>query len=133
MLVDSHPAGGYLKLTSESDLVALTCHWPFDLKYDQWIDINNSFRMGDYLLAVDSAMADGNGEVQGIGGGFLRFRSLDDGFVIAFSRPHVGWSASSLELRIRRPIRDLVLPQSDGTDEPGSIQQPYQRDMRPVG
>ena len=133
MLVDCHPAGGYLKLTNESDLVALSCHWPFDLDDDQWIDINNRFRITDYLLAVDNAMADGNGEAQGIVGGFLKIRSLDDGFVIAFSRPQAGWSASSLELRIRRPIRDLVLPPSDGADEPGPIQLPYQRVMRPAG
>jgi hypothetical protein len=121
VLVDRHPAGGYLKLTSESDLVALYCHWPFDLKFDQWIDINNHFRMTDYLLAVDNAMADGNGEAQGIAGGFLKIRSQDDGFVIAFSRPEAGWLSKSLELPVKRPVRDLVGLRSDGNDEPASV------------
>lgn len=109
VLVDHHPAGGYLRLTTDSDLVALSCHWPFDLEDDQWIDIKNLFRAPDYLLAVDNAMAAGYGEAPGIAGGFLRIRSLKDGFAIEFSRPQAGWSASSLRLQVRRPIGELLL------------------------
>jgi hypothetical protein len=89
--------------------VALCCHWPFDLEDDQWIDIKNHFGISNYRLAVDKAMADGDGEASGIAGGFLRIRSLNDGFNIEFSRPQVGWSAASLQLHVRRPIGDLLL------------------------
>jgi len=109
VLVDRHPAGGYLKLTVENDRVELCCHWPFDLEDDQWIDIRNRFCISNYLLAVDNAIADGDGEALGIAGGFLRIRSLNDGFAMDFSRPQAGWSAVSLQLHVRRPIRELLL------------------------
>ena len=133
MLVDRHPAGGYLKLTIESDLVVLCCHWPFDLEDDQWIDIRNCFRISQYLLAVDSAMADGKGEAPGIAGGFLRIGALHDGFALEFSRPQAGWSASSLQLHVRRPIGELLLQRSDGIDEPSPYHLPYRQVTRPVG
>jgi len=58
-------------------------------------------------------MSTGNGEAQGISGGYLRVISIADGFIIEFSRPQDGWSASALRLRIRRPTSDL-LPRRDG-------------------
>lgn len=127
MLVDCHPAEGYIELAIEGDLVALCCHWPFDLEDDQWIDIKNRYRVADYLRAVDHAMAYGYGEVPGIAGGFLRIRSLGDGFDIEFSRPQAGWSASSLQLRVRRPVSELLLQHSDGTDEAGPDHLPYRQ------
>jgi hypothetical protein len=133
VLVDRHPAGGYLKLTIEGDSVVLCCHWPFDLEDDQWIDIKNRFCISNYLLAVDNAMAAGDGEARGIAGGFVRIRSLPDGFAIEFSRPQAGWSASSLQLHIRRPIRELLLERNDGIDEPDPYYLPHRRVMRPVG
>jgi hypothetical protein len=125
VLVDSHPAGGYLKLAIENDLVVLCCHWPFDLEDDQWIDIKNRFHTSNYLLAVDNAMADGYGEAPGIAGGFLQIRSLGDVFDMEFSRPQTGWSASSLQLRVRRPIGELLLLGNDDIDESDPYQLPY--------
>jgi hypothetical protein len=118
VLVDCHTTEGYLELNIEGDLVALCCHWPFDLEDDQWINIKNNFHVADYLLAVDSAMADGYGEAPGITGGFLRIKSLSYGFDIEFSRPQAGWSASSLQLRVGRPVRELLLQRSRGIDDP---------------
>ena len=108
MLVDSHPAGGYFELRIEEDLVVMDCHWPFDLNRDEWIDIQNRYRMPNYRRAVSDAMENGSGEVQGIAGGTLQITSLDDGFAIEFSRPQHGWSASSLELHVKRPVSDLL-------------------------
>jgi hypothetical protein len=133
VLVDRHPAGGYLNLAVKSDLVALCCHWPFDVEDDQWIDIKNCFSVSSYLLAVGNAISDGGGEAPGIAGGFLRIRSLKDGFAIEFSRPQAGWSASSLQLHVRRPIGELLLPGSDGIDEPGPAHLPHHLATRADG
>jgi len=129
MLVDGHPAGGYLQLTIESDLVSLCCHWPFDLEDDQWIDIKNRFRISNYRLAVDNAMTHGDGEALGIAGGFLRIRTLNGGFAIEFSRPQTGWSACSLQLHVKRPIRELLPRRSNGIDNPGPYHLLYYRIM----
>ena len=125
VLVDSHPAEGYLELAIEGDLVALYCHWPFDLEDDQWIDIKNRFQVSDYLLAVDHAMTYGYGEVPGIAGGFLKIGPMGDGFVIEFSRPQAGWSASSLQLRVWRPVSELLLQRRDSIDDAGPNRLPY--------
>jgi hypothetical protein len=109
MLAQHHPAGGYFEFVASDDVVALRCHWPVDLEADDWIDIQNDYHIRSYLQAVDDSMSTGNGEAQGILGGYLRVSSTADGFIIEFSRPQDGWSASSLRLRIRRPITDLLL------------------------
>ena len=108
MLAQHHPADGYLEFVASNDVVALRCHWPADLKADDWIDIQNSYHILSYLQAVDDSMSTGNGEARGISGGYLRVISIADGFIIEFSRPQDGWSASSLRLHIRRPISDLL-------------------------
>ena len=108
MLSQHHPAGGYFEFVASNDLVALRCHWPVDLMADEWIDIQNEYRILGYLQAVDDSMSTGKGEAQGISGGYLRVISIADGFIIEFSRPQDGWSASSLRLHIRRPISDLL-------------------------
>lgn len=108
MLAQSHPADGYVEFVANNDIVALRCHWPADLKADDWIDIQNHYHILSYLQAVDDSMSTGNGEAQGISGGYLRVISIADGFIIEFSRPQNGWSASSLRLHIRRPISDLL-------------------------
>jgi len=123
VLVDRHPVEGSIELAIEGDVVALYCHWPFDLEDDQWIDIKNRFQVPHYLLAVDHAIAYGYGEVPGISGGFLRIRSLGGGFDIEFSRPQAGWSASSLQHRVRRPVSDLLLRRGDGIDEADQYRQ----------
>ena len=109
MLAQDHPAGGYFEFVASNDVVALRCHWPADLKADEWIDIQNNYHILSYLQAVDDSMSTGNGEARGISGGYLRVSSITDGFIIEFSRPQDGWSASSLRLHIRRPITDLLL------------------------
>src|SRR5579863_8665893 len=94
MLAQSHPADGYVEFVANSDTVALRCHWPADLKADDWIDIQNHYSIVSYLQAVDDSMATGNGEAHGISGGYLRVTSSDDGgFTIEFSRPQDGWLA----------------------------------------
>lgn len=110
MLVDSHPAGGYFELSFEDEYMVLNCHWPFDLEEDDWIDIQNTYYISNYLHAVSNAMMNGNGQARGICGGSLYITNLDDGFAIEVSRPASGWPASSLELRVQRPIVCL-LPQ----------------------
>jgi hypothetical protein len=109
MLAQHHPAGGYFEFVAGNDVVALRCHWPVDLMADEWIDIQNDYHMLSYLQAVDDSMSTGNGETQGISGGYLKVSTIADGFIIEFSRPQDGWSASSLRLHIRRPITDLLL------------------------
>jgi hypothetical protein len=108
MLAQQHPAGGYLEVVAGSNAVSLRCHWPVDLKADEWADIQNDYPIVSYLQAVDDSMSTGNGETQGISGGYLRIISIADGFIIEFSRPQNGWSASSLRLHVRRPISDLL-------------------------
>jgi hypothetical protein len=120
LLVQRHPAGGYFEFIIIEDTVALRCHWPGDLADDEWIDIQNHYNLASYLQAVDDAISTGNGEVQGIADGYLRFTSMVDGFAIEFSRPQDGWSAISLRLLVRRPIIEL-LPQRHGLSEPVSI------------
>ena len=108
MLAQHHPAGGYFEFVASDDVVALRCHWPVDLNADEWVDIKNAYHIRSYLQAVDDSMSTGNGEAQGISGGYLRVSSIDDGFILEFSRPQDGWSASSLRLHIQRPISDLL-------------------------
>lgn len=110
MLIDSHPAGGYFELCFKDECIVLNCHWPFDLEEDDWIDIQNIFYVSSYLHAVSNAITNGKGQARGIRGGALYITDLDDGFAIEVSRPVNGWPASSLELRVRRPVEDL-LPQ----------------------
>jgi hypothetical protein len=112
MLVQSHPADGYVELLPDNDVVALRCHWPVDLKADDWIDIENHYPMLSYLQAVNDSISTGIGGALGVSGGYLRIISMADGFIIEFSRPQGGWSASALRLRIMRPISDL-LPRRD--------------------
>jgi hypothetical protein len=113
MLTQSHPADGYVEFVADNDVVALRCHWPADLKADDWIDIQNHYPMLSYLQAINDSMSTGSGEAQGVSGGYLRVISIADGFIIEFSRPQDGWSASALRLRIKRPLSDL-LPRRDG-------------------
>ncbi len=108
MLAQHHPAGGYFEFVASDDVVALRCHWPVDLNADEWVDIKNDYHIRSYLQAVDDSMSTGNGEAQGISGGYLRVSSIADGFILEFSRPQDGWSASSLRLHIQRPISDLL-------------------------
>lgn len=112
MIAQHHPAGGYLEFVTSNDVVALRCHWPADLRADDWIDIQNHYYLLRYLQAVDDSMSTGNGEAPGISGGYLRVTSIADGFILDFSRPQDGWAASSLRLHIRRPISDLLLRRS---------------------
>lgn len=108
MLAKHHQADGYIEFVASSDVVELRCHWPADLKADDWIDIRNHYPILGYLQAVNDSMSTGNGEAQGISGGYLRVISVPDGFIIEFSRPEDGWSGSSLRLHIRQPISDLL-------------------------
>lgn len=108
MLAHSHPAGGFIEFAVNNDGIVLRCHWPADLESDDWIDIQNHYPVLSYLQAIDDSMSTGNGEAQGTSGGYLRIISIADGFIIEFSRPQDGWSASALRLRIRRPISDLL-------------------------
>lgn len=108
ILVQRHPAGGCLEFIIMEATVALRCHWPIDLTDDEWIDIENNYSITGYLQAVDDAISTGNGLAQGITSGYLRIISVPDGFVIEFSRPQEGWSASSLSLHLRRPIVELL-------------------------
>ena len=113
MLAHIHSADGFVEFVANNDVVVLRCHWPADLEADDWIDIQNHYPMLDYWQAVNDSMSTGNGEARGISGGYLRIISIADGFIIEFSRPQDGWSASALRLHIRRPISDL-LPRQDG-------------------
>jgi hypothetical protein len=108
MLTYSHPTDGYVEFVASNDIVTLCCHWPADLETDDWIDIQNHYHILSYMQAVHDAMSTGNGEVQGVLGGCLRVIAVVDGFILEFSRPQDGWSASSLRLHMRRPISDLL-------------------------
>jgi len=109
VLVDRHPAGGYFEFVFDGDFIVLRCRWPFDLLEDEWISIQNRYQLSSYQRAVDNAMANGTGKAQGVNGGFLEIASVNDGFIIEFSRPQTGWSASSLQLHVRRPLNELLL------------------------
>ena len=109
LLVDRHPAGGYFELVFDGDFINLHCRWPFDLVEDEWISIQNRYHVSSYRQAVDNAIANGIGKASGVDGGSLEIASQNDGFTIEFSRPQTGWSASSLQLHVRRPIVELLL------------------------
>lgn len=109
MLVDRHPAGGFVELVFDGDFIVLRCRWPLDLSEDDWIDIHNRYHVSNYQRAVDNAMANGTGKAPGVDGGFLEIGSVKDGFTIEFSRPQTGWSAGSLQLHVRRPLDELLL------------------------
>ncbi len=108
MLVERHPAGGYLELMVLGDIVTLRCHWPADLEHDEWIDIQNDYSSVSYRRAVDDAVSTGSGEAKGVAGGLLKITSVSGGFAIEFSRPHDGWRATSLRLHVKRAISDLA-------------------------
>jgi hypothetical protein len=108
MLVERHPAGGYLELMVLGDIVTLRCHWPADLEHDEWIDIQNDYSSVSYLRAVDDAVSTGSGEAKGVAGGLLKITSMSGGFAIEISRPHDGWKATSLRLHVKRAISDLA-------------------------
>lgn len=118
MLVQHHPAGGYLEFITIENTVMLRCHWPVDLADDEWIDIQNHYNLASYLRAINDAISTGNGETQGITGGYLRLTSITDGYAIEFSRPLDGWSALSLRLHVRRPITELLPQQHSLTSGP---------------
>jgi hypothetical protein len=104
---------GYLTVANTGDVITLRCHWPFDFIEDEWINIENSYHASSYLRAVDDALTSGWGSACGIAGGYLHITTLGDRFTLEFSRPSSGWSASSLRLRVDRPVSDLqpeVLP-----------------------
>jgi hypothetical protein len=128
MIAQHHPAGGHFELVNSDDVVVLRCHWPADLKADEWIDIQNHYPILDYLQAVGNSMSTGTGEAQGISGGYLRISAIADGFIVEFSRPQYGWSASSLQLHIRRPISDL-LPKRDSLGGPVRISLSHARQV----
>ena len=109
LLVDRHPAGGYFELVFDGDFIVLHCRWPFNLVEDEWISIQNRYHVSSYRQAVDNAIANGIGKASGVDGGSLEIASQNDGFTIEFSRPQTGWSASSLQLHVRRPIVELLL------------------------
>jgi hypothetical protein len=119
VLVDRHPAGGYFEFVFDGDFIVLRCRWPFDLSEDEWISIQNRYRVSSYQRAVDNAMANGTGKAQGVDGGFLEIASVNEGFTIEFSRPQTGWSASSLQLHVRRSLDELLLA---GPVHPRSLQ-----------
>jgi hypothetical protein len=131
MLVERHPAGGYLEFILRETAITLRCHWPIDLTDDEWIDIQNDYDIAGYLRAVDDALSTGNGLAQGINGGYLRIISVAGGFVIEFSRPQGGWSASSLRLHLGRPIAEL-LPYRDGLSESVSVSLGDARQIAPA-
>jgi hypothetical protein len=108
-----HLVDGYLTLISNGNLVELRCHWPFDLEDDEWIDIENKYDTDDYMRAVEDALTKGKGKVVGIEDGFLEVTSSESGFILEFSGPQQGWSAKSLRLLIRRPLRDLLSQRDD--------------------
>jgi hypothetical protein len=114
VFIDCHPAGGYLELVPDGDFVVLRCHWPFDVADDEWVNIQNRYLLTDYRQAVNSAMISGTGKAQGVDGGFLKISRLNDGFALEFSRPQTGWSASSLQRHVKRPVAEL-LPQAPET------------------
>jgi hypothetical protein len=112
MIAQLHPADGYFEFVAFEEVVALRCHWPLDLVTNEWVDIQNHYLIADYLQGVGDAISTGSGEVLGVSGGYLKILSTADGFVIEFSRPQDGWSASSLQLHVKRPISDLLPKQS---------------------
>lgn len=116
VLTYSHPAGGYLELITAGDLMVLHCHWPLDLKDDEWIDIQNDYPLSDYLRAVDSVLTTGRGTVKGVTGGFLTVVDLDDGFAIEVAGPQNKWFLSSLRLHVRQPAAEFF--QADAAAHP---------------
>jgi hypothetical protein len=107
----NHPRDGRLTLAGQQGAVVLSCHWPFDLDSDDWIDIHNRFPVEDYARAVDSALLNGEGLVRGIDGGFLKVTRRGSFFTLEFSNTAEGWAAKSLEVSIDRPLRELLPPQ----------------------
>jgi hypothetical protein len=113
MSEDGYSRQGYFELAAEGSVVALSCSWPFDSHADDWIYIKNLYYASDYSKAISDAAAEAKKttKIPGVNGGFLEVTQTNSGFLIGFSRAQVGWSNTSLQLHVGRPIGELS-PQS---------------------
>lgn len=48
----NHPTTGTLTLGSDGTTVRLSCHLPFDVQTNEWIDVSNSFALRDYCSMI---------------------------------------------------------------------------------
>jgi hypothetical protein len=104
-----HPVDGFIRLSVNSNIVWLKCHWPFDLESDDWINITNEFRVEDYVQAVRDASEKGVGEAPGLQGGSIEIAKTQDGFRLNFSNSYKGWQQKSLCVNVKRSLASLQL------------------------
>jgi hypothetical protein len=71
--VRRHPATaeGQISLAVDRELVRLSCKWPADLLTDEWIELSNAFRFGDYAAAVERLRTEKSVTVPAVGTGSL--------------------------------------------------------------
>jgi hypothetical protein len=84
-----HPVDGYLKIYREDDHITIDFHWPFDSETDDWIDIQNEFRLADYASAVAEARIGYRGRAEG-------------------TNSATGWAGRSLRLSVPEPIEKFM-------------------------
>ena len=111
LISQRHPADGYFEIYQNADKVTVRCKWPFDVAADDWIEIQNAFKIADYASAVALAQVSGRGEAPGIEGGSIVIEASPAGAaptIVKISNSAHGWAAKSLRLHISRPVKDLV-------------------------
>ena len=72
-----HPVEGSLVFSREGDHVTVRCRWPYDLKEDLWININDHYCYPDFLAGVEKLLAGAESKIQGKLG-YLVLRPRDD-------------------------------------------------------
>ena len=69
LILIKHRTEGSIVIDRGPEVTTLTCHWPFDLSTDEWIDINLEMESVEYLWAVRSLLETGTGRVAARRGG----------------------------------------------------------------
>ncbi len=57
-----HRVDGSVSFSRQGEYVTVTCHWPYDLDIDDWIDIRDTYLHKDYTGGVAQFLATGNRE-----------------------------------------------------------------------
>lgn len=63
--VFNHSVEGFVRFSRRKDRVLVTCHWPFDLDTDEWIDIEGDYAASAYDHGVASFLTNGEAKIEG--------------------------------------------------------------------
>lgn len=102
-----HAIDGELILVAHGDNVKLSCRWPFDIDADDYILIENVYRLADYSEAVRTAMNGEAARIAGTEGGYLEISPRQDGFDLDFSNSADGFMRKTLHLKFDGQLEAL--------------------------